>query len=82
MLKWLAITLLLLALGWVCFSGMFSLIGRAPKHVPFTSFDSHLPIRGRWLGYALAAILAIVGIVALTVAGANMWVLVAWLAGW
>lgn len=58
----------LLLVAWICLRHAHWLVNQAEKHTPFSRFDSHLPLRGRWLRYATAALLASVGIVLLVLA--------------
>ena len=53
-----------LVIAWRCFRGVYEVLSEAEKHKPFTSLDHHLPLRGRWLSYATAAFLVVVGIAA------------------
>ena len=46
---------------WGLFQAVSGLLANARKHEPPTSLDCPLPLRGRWLRYAFAALLIIVG---------------------
>jgi len=50
----------LLILGLI--GGAIRLASDGKRHEPFTRFDHHLPLRGRWLRYAMAALLALLAI--------------------
>jgi hypothetical protein len=63
----------LLVVAWVCFSGAFRLCRNVEKHAPPTRLDGYLPLRGRWLGYAVAGLLALLGMTALFLVGYALW---------
>jgi hypothetical protein len=63
MLILLLLILLLLAFGGACFVAATGVVNEAKKHQAFTSLDRHLPLQGRWLSYAYAALLTFLGIV-------------------
>lgn len=60
-------------LGNTCFDRALRLLSRMEKHMPFGSFDSCLPLRGRWLRYVTAVLLTMLGLVALLLAGLAVW---------
>ena len=58
-----AIFLLLTAVGVAVASLVVvrSFVANARHHEDLTPWDGHFPLRGRWLRYALAALIALVG---------------------
>jgi hypothetical protein len=44
-----------------CLRHALRLVVDAEEHTPFTKFDGELPLRGRWLRYAAAMFLALLG---------------------
>lgn len=68
--------------AWLCFLGAKGMLKPAEKHASFTRLDQHLPLRGRWLRYAAAAFLALLGTTALLLGVVMAWyprVIVSWI---
>lgn len=57
-----------LASAFLCFSGVTVVMKPAEKHSRFTRLDRSLPLQGRWLRYATAALLTLLGILSLVLA--------------
>jgi hypothetical protein len=52
---------------WGLSQAVFELFANARKHEPSTNLDRHLPLCGRWLRYAVAVLLLILGCLAITI---------------
>ena len=48
--------------AWICFQTAAYLWSESEKHAPITGIEQYLPVRGRWLRYGIAMLLALVGV--------------------
>lgn len=51
-----------LCIAGLCFWGAKMILKQAEKHSQFTKIDQNLPLHGRWLRYAIASILTVIGL--------------------
>ena len=64
----------ILAFTWLCFQRAYEVVTEAKKQESFASPDSYLPLRGRWLRYAFAALLAFLGAGAILLGVCFVWI--------